>query len=209
MDKRGRELLEDPAHPGGESYEHMADRELVQAVVEGRSEAWDQVVTRYYDRLVRFAKGRVMEGIDPEGAVMTSFETAREKLDTLQNPDKLYGWLSRIVARRCSNVNRYERVRERGRVRGDAGDLAYAQAESGEASPEEIAIAREVAHRLQDTFSTFSPELREAMMLHVEGDSYDEIAGKLGVPRATIGTRIFRARERLRAALHDLKDASL
>ena len=46
-------------------------------------------------------------------------------------------------------------------------------------------------------------------MLHVEGDSYDEIAGKLGVPRATIGTRIFRARERLRAALHDLKDASL
>ena len=188
--------MEDPAHPGGESYEHMADRELVQAVVEGRSEAWDQVVTRYYDRLVRFAKGRVMEGIDPEGAVMTSFEAAREKLDTLQNPDKLYGWLSRIVARSCSNVNRYERVRERGRVRGDA-------------SPEEIAIAREVAHRLQDTFSTFSPELREAMMLHVEGDSYDEIAGKLGVPRATIGTRIFRARERLRAALHDLKDASL
>jgi RNA polymerase sigma-70 factor (ECF subfamily) len=47
-----------------------------------------------------------------------------------------------------------------------------------------------------------SPELRTAFELHYwHALPIDEIAGRLGVPRATVGTRLHRARLRIRRVL--------
>ena len=44
-----------------------------------------------------------------------------------------------------------------------------------------------------------SPEHRKVIVLReVEGLSYDEMAAALGVPRGTVESRLFRAREELR-----------
>ena len=49
---------------------------------------------------------------------------------------------------------------------------------------------------LVKTLAKLQPELAEALMLYeVEGKSYAEIAGMLGIPIGTVRTRIFRARE--------------
>lgn len=45
------------------------------------------------------------------------------------------------------------------------------------------------------------PEFRRVYDLHAQGRSYDEIAAELGIARATVGTRLVRARKKLREVL--------
>lgn len=44
-------------------------------------------------------------------------------------------------------------------------------------------------------------EFRSVYELHAAGKSYDDIARKLGIPKATVGTRLLRARKKLKEAL--------
>ena len=46
-----------------------------------------------------------------------------------------------------------------------------------------------------------SKELRGVFELHIAGASYDEIAAQLRIPKNTVGTRLLRARRKLKAAL--------
>jgi RNA polymerase sigma-70 factor, ECF subfamily len=49
--------------------------------------------------------------------------------------------------------------------------------------------------------ATLDIELRRVYELRAGGRSYEQIAAELRIPEATVGTRLFRARKRLRAAL--------
>jgi RNA polymerase sigma-70 factor, ECF subfamily len=46
-----------------------------------------------------------------------------------------------------------------------------------------------------------SPEIRRVFELHVAGQSYDEIARALRLPKNTVGTRLLRGRKKLKAVL--------
>ena len=52
-----------------------------------------------------------------------------------------------------------------------------------------------------DAISTLPPRLRSAYVLFADGSSYVTIAKSLDIPENTVGTRIRRARWRLRAVL--------
>lgn len=57
--------------------------------------------------------------------------------------------------------------------------------------------------------SELGPEFRKVYDLRAEGRSYDEIAAELGIARATVGTRLIRARQRLKELLlRDLGEES-
>jgi RNA polymerase sigma-70 factor (ECF subfamily) len=49
--------------------------------------------------------------------------------------------------------------------------------------------------------ATIGPEFRRVYELHALGRSYDEIAAELKIAKATVGTRLIRARKKLRDAL--------
>ena len=44
-------------------------------------------------------------------------------------------------------------------------------------------------------------EFRQVYQGHLDGRSYDELARELGIPKNTVGTRLLRARKRLRELL--------
>lgn len=52
-----------------------------------------------------------------------------------------------------------------------------------------------------EALAELGPEFRRVYDLHAQGRSYDEIAAELGIARATVGTRLVRARRRLKEAL--------
>lgn len=69
-------------------------------------------------------------------------------------------------------------------------------------SPEQEASRRELGRRLNDAANALPDDQREAFLLfEVHGLSLEEVSQVVGAPLATVKTRCFRAREKLREAL--------
>jgi RNA polymerase sigma-70 factor (ECF subfamily) len=54
---------------------------------------------------------------------------------------------------------------------------------------------------VRKAIAELSDEFREVYEMHAAGASYIQISEKLGIPKATVGTRLARARRKLKAAL--------
>jgi len=121
--------------------------------------------------------------------------------------DEIMGWL--YVVQRNAFINEARSVHRRRHIPMPAylldeiaGSPAVDQDEVV-GTVDEVTVAREAIAKLP-------PKQREAFDLHVFGGMpYEAIAAKLGVPRVTVGTRIWRARETLRAALATRRAAAL
>jgi RNA polymerase sigma-70 factor (ECF subfamily) len=55
--------------------------------------------------------------------------------------------------------------------------------------------------QIDAALATLAPEFRRVYELHVLGRSYDEIAAELSIAKPTVGTRLIRARKKLKEAL--------
>jgi RNA polymerase sigma-70 factor (ECF subfamily) len=94
------------------------------------------------------------------------------------------------------------------RASAHARDLAVAaRAERAVPSPEHAAVRRQLADAIQAAAAELPDEQRAAFVLSEFHDfSSAEIAAALGIPENTVKTRIFRARQKLAAALSAYKD---
>jgi RNA polymerase sigma-70 factor (ECF subfamily) len=73
-------------------------------------------------------------------------------------------------------------------------------------APEEHAAGAERARRIRSALDGLAPPQRQAMLLfHVEGEGYQRIAEKLGVPMGTVATWLSRGRRSLAEALAEME----
>ncbi len=92
-----------------------------------------------------------------------------------------------------------DRYRRQGREEAVADlDMVPANDEVHEPEPRWARVDDESLHRAVEALET---PFRTVYKLHVEGHDYRTISVQLGVPAATVGTRLHRARKKLRAAL--------
>lgn len=61
--------------------------------------------------------------------------------------------------------------------------------------------SRVTEQQIGAALATLGAEFRRVYELHVGGRSYDEIAAELNIAKATVGTRLIRARKKLKEAL--------
>ena len=128
-----------------------------------------------------------------EDLVQDSLLRAWRSLDKLKEPAAIKGWLKTIVRR--ENARRFERV----------------QPQQSERPVEEISAVRKTydtsteAFVLRRAVEALPAEYSEPLVLQVlHGYSQQEIADRLGISSAGVGTRLFRARQKLRAAVGEL-----
>ena len=111
-------------------------------------------------------------------------------MDRLNDPKAVKGWLLTILRR--ENARRFERQRPQESAQ-PVEDLA-ARRQDYDTSTEAF-VLRQALDRLPE-------EYREPLLLQViSGFSQKEIAQHLGISVAGAGTRLFRAREKMRALL--------
>ena len=149
-------------------------------------------------RPVLFALARRMCASEADAAdvVQDSLESALMAGDRLHAVENLQAWLVTILHRRMIDLFRR-------RDREQLGD-----------PPEEPAVTQEApvtdaprwasvdAEQLRAAVDRLDPEFRKAFVLHAfERRSYKEIAIALGIPLNTVGTRLLRARRKLRVLL--------
>jgi RNA polymerase sigma-70 factor (ECF subfamily) len=166
---------------------------------------FERLMRQHNQRLFRVARSILREDADAEDALQDAYVQAYRKLGDFRGEAELSTWLTRIVINQA-----LMRVRSRTRDRnvvsfGDRRDEAAPELEVADAhaeSPSDAALRAEVRKVLERRIDALPEAFRTVfVMREVEEMTARETADALGIPEATVRTRLFRARGLLREAL--------
>jgi RNA polymerase sigma-70 factor (ECF subfamily) len=141
--------------------------------------------------------------IDPDDLLQEALERAWYRFDTLRDRDHARAWLLRIVF--TTFVDKFRKQRSSLKTVPLDGNT---DAEADDDATEPLPWERIGIEQLHAAIDRLSDDLRDTYrMFALEGKDYVEIATTLDIPKSTVGTRLVRARTRLRALLSaDVED---
>jgi len=188
-------------------HARLGDHELARLLGERDPDAVRLVTTRNNQQLFRAAWAILGDRAEAEDAVQSAYLNGFAAIASYAGRSSLSTWLTRIVInealgraraarRRQANLdaasvvdlNDYKERLMRGSMQGSAPDADLAR--------------REVRRLLERAIDDLPGQFRLVFVLRdVEGLSTEETAHALGLPPATVKTRLHRARHRLKNAL--------
>ncbi len=169
-----------------------SDAELVRRVRAGDTRAYGALVSRYRDRLGRYAVHMIGDREDAEEALQDSFVRAYR----CDDPARFGAWLYGILVNRCRTTGARAARRRRMFVHDAQALNGAAHADQADRLDWVDAVDRALAR--------LAPEYREAFLLkHVEDLEYDEISELTGAGVSALKMRVKRAREQLQRYLRE------
>ena len=189
---------------------HMIDRgraedltELVRAAQDDQPGALERLVDRSLPMVLRWCVRLGGPGVQAEDAAQDVFEIVLDRLVVLRSPDAYSAWLYGVTRRVLA------RHRRRAWLRRWVPGLDPEGPDPG-GDPLRMAEATETARRVWAAMGTLQQPHREVLVLcDLEERADSEVAEMLGIPKATVKSRLRRAREALRAQLPELRDVSV
>jgi RNA polymerase sigma factor (sigma-70 family) len=177
------------------------DASLVARAVGGDRTAFAELFARHHGRIHRVC-ARLVPARELDDAVQTTFVEAWRGLPRFEGRSRFSTWLVRIALHTCSSLRR--RLR-RLLLTPDARALQAPAMVLLHGSDADWRLrARDQAVALQKALARVPDKKRVALVLcDLEGYAPGEVAEILGVPEATVRTRLFYARRVLVAALRD------
>ena len=190
--------------------EQNVDQELVRRVQQGDKKAFDLLVIKYQQRIVKLISRYVRDQGEVLDVAQEAFIKAYRALPRFRGDSAFYTWLYRIAINTAKNylvaqgrrppatdVDASEAVYVDGGVRLSDGD-----------SPEQLVQRDELERVIFETIDNLPEELRTAITLReMEGLSYEEIAEAMDCPVGTVRSRIFRAREAIEIKMKPLMES--
>lgn len=153
----------------------------------------DPLYDAHYSFLLGLARKLCRSHFDPEDLVQDTLEKAVHHLHELPADANHRAWMARVLTNLFLDRARRRAARP---VETAIDDDAVASTAPDARAWWEDLDADAVRAKVRE----LPPELREAFTLFAfEGRSYVEIAAQLGIAKATVGTRVLRARRRLKA----------
>lgn len=166
----------------------------------GDAGAMERLVGRWQPRLLRHALRLTGDPEAASDAVQEAWLAIVRGLRRLQDPARFRSWAYRIVSRKCSDwIRGRQRRRRLGRRAAEDGTRPGADTLTG-SEPEGDDRVTQVRRRLR----SLPAERRAILAMHYgEGMSVREIAASLEIPEGTVKSRLFHARNQLRASLEE------
>ena len=173
------------------------DAKLVRRIWDGDPEVFHGLVDEYAQYLFGLAYSLVGNSADAEDVLQETYTAAFRGLASFKGRSSIKTWLTQILIRQ---VARHHRSQARHKVNSMDVGLA-ADPQQNVPSPANIAGAK---MDVEDAIRLLSPDHRGVVVFReLKGLSYDEIAEVLGLPRGTVESRLFRARQQLKKLLKD------
>jgi RNA polymerase sigma-70 factor (ECF subfamily) len=163
------------------------------------------VAWNHRDSLYRLARKWSGNPDDAWDLVQETYERALRSDRSRIPVERMSGWLF-VVAKNLfrDHYRRDQRRRLRGRKEAAVMATLY-DAATDDDEGDRNGVGLDDVNR---ALTSLSPALASAWRLHiVEGLSYAEVAARLGVPVATVGTRLLRARRQIREVLSKAQPA--
>src|SRR4051794_25690870 len=183
----------------------LSDEQLLARHAAGDRSALEELFRRYRHPAYRVAHRLLGNEADALDAVQEGFVKVLTHLAAFQGRSSFKTWLLRVVSNAALDLGRQRKRRPAadpvagdGRAENDAGPLVWDDPGLG--------LERSDLRRLIDAALTKLPEpQRQTFVLHVDADlSYREVAEVLGISIGTVMSRLYYARQKLRAHLAPL-----
>jgi RNA polymerase sigma-70 factor (ECF subfamily) len=187
-------------------YDGMTSAELARRCAARDSDAIRHVIVANNQRLFRAAWSILKNRSDAEDAVQAGYLAAFAAMGSFEGRSSLSTWLTRIVVnealgRRRSDERRRRHLEQEGVTVLDSYRDALMRGSETE-SPD-VSVARaQIRNLLEKAVGQLPDAFRTVFVLReIEGLSGEETADILGLPVATVKTRLFRGRRQLQEML--------
>jgi RNA polymerase sigma-70 factor (ECF subfamily) len=177
-----------------------SDAELLRSAADGDDAAFHQLVDRHAQRLFRSALSLSPSRDDAEDLVQETLIGAYRGLKKFDGRASVKTWLTSILIRQAAKGwRRSKKHRRTMSIQTSKEDQEINDPHLATPSPDEHTDRR---LDLVGLIRKLAPAHREVLVLReMQGLSYEEIAGTLGIPRGTVESRLHRARSELRQHL--------
>ncbi len=185
------------------------DRLLVDRFKQGDQSAFDEMVSRYWDRIYAMVHQLLRNQQDAEEVTQDAFIRAHRGLVNFRGESAFSTWLYQIATNLARNRYWYWWRRKRDKTVSfdqpvsDDNSTPLSEVFAAEMeTPEDATITQELVDRIASGMEKLNAKHREILILrNVKNLSYEEIAVILAISVGTVKSRIARARESLRDTL--------
>ena len=196
----------------GQGPSRVNDAELIRAAQQGDQAAFEELVRQYDQAVLRLALHLTGSEQQAQDIYQEAFLKVYRNLGSFRFECSFYTWVYRIVTNLCMDHLRRLQVRKEDSSRrvtseGEEFDLLdqFPDLRAG-ASPEQDLMRRELGQRITRALAKLTPRERMVFeMKHYQGLKLRTIGEALNTTEETAKNTLFRATQKLRAALADLK----
>jgi RNA polymerase sigma-70 factor, ECF subfamily len=196
----------------GRSIGRVDDTELVREAQRGNHAAFEELVRHYDQAVLRLALHLTGSEQDAQDIYQEAFLKAYKSVGNFRFECSFYTWIYRIVTNLCLDHLRKRQVRkEDAPVAVDPGGEEYDlldQVADGRpaANPERDLMRRELGGQIKYALTRLTPRERMVFELkHYQGLKLRTVGEMLNTTEETAKNTLFRATQKLRAALADMR----
>ena len=222
-DRRNSMWIRDTGHSGseiisrrgamvGQSPNRINDAELIRAAQRGDRTAFEELVRQYDHAVLRLALHLTGSEQDARDIYQDAFLKAYRNLGSFRFECSFYTWIYRIVTNLCLDHLRKKQVRKEDApvATGSDGEeyslLDQVADDRSGASPERDLMRRELGARIARALHKLTPRERMVFeMKHFQGLKLRTIGEALNTTEETAKNTLFRATQKLRASLGDVR----
>lgn len=182
---------------------------LIRAAQQGDESAFQRLVQMYDQSVLRLAMNLVRSQEDASDIYQEAFLRVYRNLHTFRFDCSFHTWLYRIVTNLCLDHLRKRKVRreESTVVETSEGRLDRMDAmpeDRAGVDPERHLLSRQLGSRISETLQQLTPRERMVFeMRHYQGMRLKAIGAVLGTSEEAAKNCLFRATQKMRAALGD------
>ena len=196
----------------GQSPSRINDADLIRQAQRGDRAAFEELVRQYDSAVLRLALHLTGSEQDARDIYQDAFLKAYRNLGSFRFECSFYTWIYRIVTNLCLDYLRKRQVRKEDApvVTGSDGEeyslLDQVADDRSGASPERDLMRRELGAKIARALHKLTPRERMVFeMKHFQGLKLRTIGDALNTTEETAKNTLFRATQKLRVALGDMR----
>ena len=185
------------------------ESEVIRAVQQGDRDAFELLVRAYDQSVLRLAMGLLRSPEDARDVYQEAFLRVYRNIHSFRFDCSFYTWLYRIVTNICLDTLRKRKIRREDSPvietsEGPVDRLESAEEDRAQNDPERSLWAGQLKHRINSALDDLTPRERTVFELrHYQGMRLRNIGEVLGTSEEAAKNCLFRATQKMRAALGD------
>jgi len=187
----------------------MDEPDLIRAAQRGDQRAFEQLVRLYDQNVLRLALNLLRSPEDAHDIYQEAFLRVYKNLHTFRFDCSFHTWLYRIVTNLCLDALRKRKVRREENTvvetsEGTLDRMDTLEEQRAHGNPQRQLMSHQLKERIQETLNSLTPRERTVFeMRHYQGLRLRTIGDMLGTSEEAAKNCLFRATQKMRAALGD------